>query len=157
VTGSVRDPDGHAPNGASEREAVGSQAAPRGAAHGSPSPPLNGALRLERVELFDRSDCPNGPDEYGNWPCDPQVLLGGHEAECQVCGRVAAWGETKERTKPGLIGKKATIVGYSETGDDREELGFVAHVCLDIEDGPRVFFQATDPKATWRIVEEPRA
>jgi hypothetical protein len=55
-----------------------------------------------------------------------------------------------------LIGKKATIVGYSETGDDRTELGFVAHVCLDIEDGPRVFFQAVDPKATWRIVEEPR-
>lgn len=56
-----------------------------------------------------------------------------------------------------LIGKKATIVGYSETGDDsRADLGFVAHVCLDIEDGPRVFFQATDPKATWRIVEEPR-
>jgi hypothetical protein len=56
-----------------------------------------------------------------------------------------------------LIGKKATIVGYSGTGDDREELGFVAHVCLDIEDGPRVFFQATDPTHIWRIVEEPRA
>jgi hypothetical protein len=57
-----------------------------------------------------------------------------------------------------LIGKKATIVGYSETGDeDGPELGFVAHVCLDIEDGPRIFFQATDTKATWRIVEEPRA
>jgi hypothetical protein len=56
-----------------------------------------------------------------------------------------------------LIGKKATIVGYSETGDDREDLGFVAHVCLDIEDGRRVFFQATEPKSTWRIVVEPRA
>lgn len=57
-----------------------------------------------------------------------------------------------------LIGKKATIVGYSESGDgDGPELGFVAHVCLDIEDGPRVFFQATDTKAEWRIVEEPRS
>ena len=54
-----------------------------------------------------------------------------------------------------LIGRKATIVGYSETGDDRGG-DFVAHVCLDIEDGPRVFFQATDPRSTWQIIEEPR-
>lgn len=58
---------------------------------------------------------------------------------------------------PDLIGKKATIVGYSETGaklDDGTE--FVAHVCLDIEDGPRVFFRAADAGDTWRLVEEPR-
>ena len=55
-----------------------------------------------------------------------------------------------------LIGRKATIVGYSETGDrvspDNEA---VAHICLDIEDGARVFFQATDPDVVLRIVEEP--
>jgi hypothetical protein len=44
-----------------------------------------------RVALFDKGDCPNGPDEDGDWPCDPQVLFGGREAECQTCGRVAAW------------------------------------------------------------------
>jgi hypothetical protein len=32
------------------------------------------------------SDCPNGPDEEGNWPCDPQGYFG--VMECQVCGRV---------------------------------------------------------------------
>lgn len=56
-----------------------------------------------------------------------------------------------------LIGRKATIVGYSESGDrvssDNES---VAHICLDIEDGPRVFFQATDPDVVLRFVEEPR-
>lgn len=45
----------------------------------------------------------------------------------------------------------------SETGDALESgTEFVAHVCLDIEDGPRVFFQATDSEAVLRIVEEPR-
>jgi hypothetical protein len=53
-----------------------------------------------------------------------------------------------------LIGKQATIVGFSTDGAPDQD--FVAHVCLDIEDGPRVFFQATSPDATWRIVEEPR-
>ncbi len=46
-----------------------------------------------RREAFDRSDCTNGPDEYGNWPCDPRVLYGDDQAECQTCGRVAAWKE----------------------------------------------------------------
>lgn len=50
-----------------------------------------------RQDAFARSDCGNGPDEYGNWPCDPQVAFGGQFAECQTCGRVAAWGETKEQ------------------------------------------------------------
>lgn len=56
-----------------------------------------------------------------------------------------------------LIGRKATILGYSVTGatvDGGTE--FVAHIGLDIEDGPRVFFQATSPDDVWRIVEEPR-
>lgn len=56
-----------------------------------------------------------------------------------------------------LIGKKATIVGYSTEGDrvspDNEA---VAHICLDIEDGPRIFFQATDPDVVLTIIEEPR-
>jgi len=47
-----------------------------------------------RVAAFDKSDCPNGPDEHGDWPCDPKVLFGGREAECQACGRVAAWPAT---------------------------------------------------------------
>ncbi len=45
-----------------------------------------------RCAVFDRADCTNGPDEDGNWPCDPAVLFGSREAECQTCGRVAAWG-----------------------------------------------------------------
>lgn len=48
-------------------------------------------LRRLRVEAYDIDDCPNGPDEYGNWPCEPKVLLGGGWAECAICGRVAAW------------------------------------------------------------------
>jgi hypothetical protein len=39
-------------------------------------------LRIEASSM----DCPNGPDEYGNWPCDPKGYFG--VAECQVCGRV---------------------------------------------------------------------
>jgi hypothetical protein len=54
-----------------------------------------------------------------------------------------------------LIGKRATIVGYSEDGAPLSR-DFVAHICLDIEDGPRVFFQASDPAHFWRIVVEPR-
>jgi hypothetical protein len=46
--------------------------------------------RLRR-EAYDTEGCPNGPDEDGSYPCDPKVLLGGEVAECQVCGRVAAW------------------------------------------------------------------
>jgi hypothetical protein len=42
-------------------------------------------LRIEAAALT-QSDCPNGPDEYGNWPCDPQGYFGVYE--CQVCGRV---------------------------------------------------------------------
>jgi hypothetical protein len=44
-----------------------------------------------RREAFDHSECGNGPDEYGNWPCEPQVIFGSNDAECQTCGRVAAW------------------------------------------------------------------
>lgn len=47
--------------------------------------------RLRR-DAYDLGSCPNGPDEDGTYPCDPKVLLGGGYAECQVCGRVAAWG-----------------------------------------------------------------
>lgn len=53
-----------------------------------------------------------------------------------------------------LIGKTATIVGLSTDGAPEQD--FIAHICLDIEDGPRVFFQATDPTVVLRIVEEPR-
>ena len=35
------------------------------------------------------TDCPNGPDEYGHYPCDPKVY--GGIAECRVCGRIARW------------------------------------------------------------------
>jgi hypothetical protein len=44
-----------------------------------------------RRDAYDRGGCPNGPDEHGDYPCDPKVLFGLREAECQVCGRVAAW------------------------------------------------------------------
>lgn len=44
-----------------------------------------------RCAAFDRGDCTNGPDEHGNWPCDPKVISGLDEAECQACGRVAAF------------------------------------------------------------------
>lgn len=56
-----------------------------------------------------------------------------------------------------LIGKTAKIVGYSTEGDrispDNEA---VAHICLDIEDGPRVFFQAVSPDSVMEIIEEAR-
>jgi hypothetical protein len=50
-----------------------------------------------RQAALDKSDCGNGPDEYGNYPCDPKVLFGGGFAECRVCGRVAPWSETEMR------------------------------------------------------------
>lgn len=53
------------------------------------------SLRAEnkrlRQEAFDRSSCPNGPDEDGGWPCDPQVTYGGGWAVCSVCGRGGSW------------------------------------------------------------------
>jgi hypothetical protein len=52
-----------------------------------------------------------------------------------------------------LIGQHARIVGYSTEGHVGTDS--VAHICLDIENGPRVFFQADDPNAKWVIVEEP--
>lgn len=56
-------------------------------------------LRRLRREAYDIGGCPNGPDGYGNYPCDPKVLYGSRLAECQVCGRVAAWPNTpNERT-----------------------------------------------------------
>jgi hypothetical protein len=45
-------------------------------------------LRRLRIEAS-KIDCPNGPDEDGNWPCDPQGY--GGVAECQVCGRVGVF------------------------------------------------------------------
>jgi hypothetical protein len=48
-------------------------------------------LRRLRQEAFDLDRCPNGPDEDGTWPCDPQVAYKGGWAECQVCGRVGEW------------------------------------------------------------------
>lgn len=62
---------------------------------------------------------------------------------------------SRETDGDGLIGKRATIVGFSTDGSP--DHGFVAHVCLDIEDGPRVFFEATNESHEWRIAEEPRA
>jgi hypothetical protein len=42
---------------------------------------------LQRLRIdASRIDCPNGPDEEGLWPCDPQGYFG--VMECQVCGRV---------------------------------------------------------------------
>jgi hypothetical protein len=48
-------------------------------------------LRRLRQEAFSLNECPNGPDEDGTWPCDPQVAYGGGWAECKVCGRVGEW------------------------------------------------------------------
>lgn len=48
-----------------------------------------------RKEAYDLGGCPNGPDEYGNYPCDPKVLYGGGMAECQVCGRLAVWSNAR--------------------------------------------------------------
>lgn len=48
-------------------------------------------LRRLRQEAFDLDHCGNGPDEEGNWPCDPQVIYGGGWAECAVCGRQGRW------------------------------------------------------------------
>ena len=60
----------------------------------------------------------------------------------------------RPKWRHALIGQKATIVGHSTEGDAGTDT--VAHVCLDIEGGPRVFFQAENPAVKLRIVEEPR-
>lgn len=49
------------------------------------------SLAEARKAALDKTDCTNGPDEDGNWPCDPKVIYDGREAECQTCGAVAAW------------------------------------------------------------------
>lgn len=53
-----------------------------------------------RQEAFGRNECPNGPDEDGNWPCDPQVTYGGGWAECSVCGRAGAWPASNTDSEP---------------------------------------------------------
>jgi len=35
------------------------------------------------------NECPNGPDEDGNWPCDPKGYFG--VVECQTCRRIGVW------------------------------------------------------------------
>lgn len=58
---------------------------------------------IERLrELQEPTECSNGPDEDGNWPCDPQVTLDGGWAECRVCGRVGALASPKEQGGEGL-------------------------------------------------------
>lgn len=54
------------------------------------TPELIARLQV-RQAAFGLSDCPNGPDEDGTWPCDPQVVFGGGWAQCQVCGREGNW------------------------------------------------------------------
>ena len=41
-------------------------------------------LLIEASQI--NSDCLNGPDEDGSWPCDPRGYFG--IFECQICGRV---------------------------------------------------------------------
>jgi hypothetical protein len=45
----------------------------------------------------DMSECPNGPDEDGNWPCNPKGYFG--VAECQVCGWIGAWSEVARHAR----------------------------------------------------------
>ena len=72
------------------------EAAVTGRSERSSSDAQIAANRHERVAALDKSDCPNGSDGDGNYPCDPKVLYGGGMAECQTCGRVAAWKETDD-------------------------------------------------------------
>lgn len=51
-------------------------------------------LRQKASEVV--TDCANGPDEYGNYPCDPQVTFGGGWAVCAVCGREGAFNDVME-------------------------------------------------------------
>ena len=81
-----------------------------------------------RREGFDRSDCSNGPDEYGNWPCEPQRLFGSDEAECQTCGRVATW---KERLYGVKIGR-GTITRWK--GAPITSRSMAAHCAFVIEE-----------------------
>jgi hypothetical protein len=84
----------------SDREADGTLAgeggvemAPRhdGAIERTGESPMRSPSAASALRGFDRSECGNGPDEHGEWPCDPQVAFGGAVAECSVCGRVARW------------------------------------------------------------------
>lgn len=57
---------------------------------------------------------------------------------------------------PELIGKKATIVGLALEGDNLGEDYTVAHICLDIEGGPRIFIEAYEWTVALKLTEEPR-
>lgn len=59
-------------------------------------------------------------------------------------------------TEQDLIGKNVKIVGLSTDGSGRAKGDFVAHICLDLEDGRRIFVQATETDDTWKIVEDRR-
>lgn len=76
------------------------------------------------------------------------------DARRTFAGKWCFGASTKPKWKHALIGLNARIVGHSIDGHVGTDS--VAHICLDIENGPRVFFQANDPSAKWRIVEEPR-
>jgi hypothetical protein len=72
--------------------------------------------------MCEKGECANGPDEHGNWPCDPQVLFGGKLAECQVCGRVAAWGHDDE-----LQRRANEIAAADRAQDENERSRLAAH------------------------------
>jgi hypothetical protein len=69
------------------------------------------ARKRLRQEAFDLNECTNGPDEDGTYPCDPQVILGGGWAQCQVCGREGKWSSTQAPAKSG-----AAQEGFAVTG-----------------------------------------
>lgn len=61
----------------------------------------------------------------------------------------------QELSASEIIGKRATIVGFDTSAHDSSETPFVAHICLDIEDGPRLFFEAY-PGTGLYLFQEPR-
>lgn len=102
-----------------------------------------------RQTAFDRCVCDNGPDEYGNWPCDPQVVFGDKWAVCSVCGREAAWGETKGDVEVTLTTHEAVLDMVYATNES---------VCLrQQEDGRPGYPMVTLARQVWEDMGEPQA
>lgn len=58
-------------------------------------------------------------------------------------------------TERDLIGKTARIVGIDTSPHAHDFQDFCAHICLDIEGGPRVFVEVLRDGGL-RIADEPR-
>lgn len=67
----------------------------------------------------DSASCPNGPDEYGDYPCDPDPH-GDGTATCAVCGWRGRWLPVCDHRVTGRIGWQAAGSADTRGGKERQ-------------------------------------